>query len=507
MTNSSVYADVIVVGAGPVGLFVACELALHDVSVIVLERDADSDNVWKKGLLGSRGIYKPAIEAFHRRGLLADLLYDEKRVIHPGKNYGFQYAGHFGGRLLKFNAVDFSRFKYYLPGPTFLPAKTTIADIECELSKRATERGVPIMRGVEISRVEDEGDEVTVWADNQSFKSNWLVACDGGKSTIRKAAGFQFTGTDSELTCYIAVCDVDKPELLGEGMKPTDAGMYIVSGPRHLYLMDFDTTFDRSQTVTKEHLERVLQRVSGTSVKIEALETVSTFTDRCKQATQYRKGRILLAGDSAHIHSPLGAQGLTTGIEDASNLGWKLASTIKGYASTDLLDTYHRERQPEGAWTLDWSRSQVVIMRPDPAGKAICRLVTDYMATNDGTTFFVNKIWGISRRYDLVGAQAHPLVGCSVPEFQFEDGSYLGSKLHEGKFMTVDFSGSKLLEEATNLIQHWAGYLSCSVKDRLGMNALLLRPDGVVAWVAEDEVKIDSWKAAISQWMILPGET
>ncbi|KAG5919472.1 hypothetical protein E4U61_000858 [Claviceps capensis] len=507
MTNSSVYADVIVVGAGPVGLFVACELALHDVSVIVLERDADSDNVWKKGLLGVRGMYKPALEAFYRRGLLADLLYDEERVTHLEKTSGFRYAGHFGGRLLNANAVDFSRFKYHLPGPTFLPAKTTIADIECELSKRATERGVRIVRGVEISRVEDEGDEVTVWADNQSFKSNWLVACDGGKSTIRKAAGFQFPGTDSELTCYIAVCDVDKPELLGKGMKPTDAGMYIVSGPRHLYVMDFDTTFDRSQTVTKEHLERVLQRVSGTSVKIEALEIVSTFTDRCKQATQYRKGRILLAGDSAHIHSPLGAQGLTTGIADAFNLGWKLASTVKGYASADLLDTYHRERQPEGAWTLDWSRSQVVIMRPDPAGKAISRLVTDYMATNDGTTFFVNKIWGISRRYDLVGAQAHPLVGCSVPDFQFEGGSYLGSKLHEGKFMTVDFSGSKLLEEATDLVQPWVGYLSCSVKDRLGMNALLLRPDGVVAWVAEDEVKIDSWKAALSQWMILPGET
>ncbi|KAG6069930.1 hypothetical protein E4U16_007904 [Claviceps sp. LM84 group G4] len=344
MANSSVYANVTVVGAGPVGLFVACELALHGVSVIVLERDADADSVWKKGLLGSRGMYKPALEAFYRRGLLTDLLYHEK-----SHSPGFQYAGHFGGQLLNANAVDFSRFKYHLPGPTFLPAKTTIASIECELSQRATERG--------ISRVEDEGDEVTVWADNQIFRSKWLVACDGGKSFIRKAAGFQFTGTDSELTCYIAVCDVDRPELLGKGMKPTDAGMYIVSGPRHLYVMDFDTTFDRSQTVTKEHLEQVLQRVSGTSIKIEALELVSTFTDRCKQATQYRKGRILLAGDSAHIHSPLGAQGLTTGIADAFNLGWKLASIVKGYASADLLDTYQRERQPEGAWTLDWSRS------------------------------------------------------------------------------------------------------------------------------------------------------
>ncbi|KAG6055212.1 hypothetical protein E4U17_003120 [Claviceps sp. LM77 group G4] len=145
-------------------------------------------------------------------------------------------------------------------------------------------------------------------------------------------------------------------------------------------------------------------------------------------------------------------------------------------------------------------------MRPDPAGKAISRLVTDLMATEDGTAYFVNKIWGISRRYDLVGAQAHPLVGCSMPDFQLEDGSYLGSKLHEGKFMTVDFSSSQLLEEATDLVQNRVGYLSCFVKDRLGMNAMLLRPDGVVAWVAEDEVKIDSWKLALSQWMILSGE-
>ncbi|KAG6097861.1 hypothetical protein E4U14_007648 [Claviceps sp. LM454 group G7] len=427
-------------------------------------------------------MYEPALEAFYRRGLLADLLYNEKQATHLEKTSGFQHAGHFAGRLLNANVVDFSRFKYHLTGPTFLPAKTTIADIECDLSKRATERGVCIVRGVEISRVEDKGDEVTVWADDQSSKSNWLVACDGGKSTIRKAAGFQFTGTDSELTCYIALCDVDKPELLGKGFKPTKAGMYIVSGPRNLYVMDFDTTFDRFQTITKEHLERVLQRVSGTSVKIEALDLVSTFTDRCKQATQYRKGRILLAGDS-----------LTTGMADAFNLGWKLASVVKGYASADLLDTYQRDRQPEGASALDWSRSQVVIMRPDPARKAISRLVTNLMANENGTTYFVNKIWGISRRYDLVGAQAHPLVGCSVPDFQFEDGSYLGSKLHEGKFMTIDFSGSKSLKEATDLVQHWVGYLSCSVKDRLGMNALILRPDGVVAWVAEDEVKVDSW--------------
>ncbi|OGM49760.1 putative pentachlorophenol 4-monooxygenase [Aspergillus bombycis] len=494
--------EVIIAGAGPVGLFIACELATAGVSVLVLERDTQPESPWKEGLLGHRGLYIPSIEAFYRRGMLQEIFGDEKRPMHFAKTQGFQFGGHFAGLVLNANNIDFSHWPYHLPGPSFLPGPTSIGRLEAVLSKRAETLGVQILRGMAVSHLTDEGDSVKVWAGNKSFTAQWLVGCDGGRSTIRKTAGFEFVGTEAQFTGYIAACGLDQPELLQPGFTHTDSGMYIVSGPEHLLVIDFDRGFDRSQLITREHFQEVLRRVSGTDIVVKALHLASSFTDRSKQTTEYRKGRILLAGDSAHIHSPLGAQGLSTGISDAMNLGWKLAATVKGVASPGLLDTYYQERHPEAARVLEWTRAQVATLRPDPYGQAIANTMQDMINTQDGATYFADRIWGLSLRYDL--SDAHRLVGCSAPDFEFDDGLRLGAKLEKGSFLVIDFeSNSQVAEFVKSLqpLQFMIEYCGYSAKETFGLKVLLLRPDGVVAWVATDEIEVKRLQAALSRWV------
>jgi hypothetical protein len=180
------------------------------------------------------------------------------------------------------------------------------------------------------------------------------------------------------------------------------------------------------------------------------------------------------------------------------NLGWKLAATIQGWAPANLLDTYTEERHPIGAWALNWTRAQVAIMRPDPHARAIASVIRDLMQTQQGTTYFVTKISGISMRYDLGGD--HPLVGCSAPDFEFDDGARLGELLHDGKGLLLDFAESKKL---CSLSQGRKGRLKCvsaRAKDSKGLTAMLVRPDGFVAWVAESEPDVSAAEKSIERW-------
>ena len=270
-------------------------------------------------------------------------------------------------------------------------------------------------------------------------------------------------------------------------------------GPGRVGIVDFDdASFDRTTEITLETFQSILRRISGTDVTLTALHVVTSYTDRARQATTYRKGRVLLAGDAAHIHSPLGGQGLNTGIADAMNLGWKLAATIKGWAPDGLLDTYTTERHPAGAWALDWTRAQVSIMRPNPHARAIASVIRDLMRTREGTSYFVEKISGVSLRYDL-GCD-HPLIGCSAPDFEFEDGTRLGALLHDGRGLLLD------LEEREGLRavgESWNGhlkYVSAKAKDKKGVSALLVRPDGFVAWATDAEPNARAAEASIERW-------
>ena len=211
------------------------------------------------------------------------------------------------------------------------------------------------------------------------------------------------------------------------------------------------------------------------------MKTATRFTDNARQATTYRLGRVLLAGDAAHVHSPFGGQGLNLGIGDAANLGWKLAATVLGWAPEGLLDTYTTERHPIGAWVLDWTRAQVALMRPDPRARALREVVTDLTRTVTGTTYFAKKISGVWQRYDLHGD--HPLVGASAPDFELADGTRLADHLHEGRALLLDPSGE--LRALAGGYGDRIKVITTAVLDETGPAGLLVRPDGFVAWAAD----------------------
>jgi hypothetical protein len=348
--------------------------------------------------------------------------------------------------------------------------------------------------------LQQTADGATVQAGGQAFAGKWLVGSDGGRSTVRKLAGFDFAGTEPEFTGYSAQVDLVDPEKLKPGRHVTATGMYMQSQPGYLILQDFDGgAFRKSgQPATLEHVQALLRRISGTDVTITALHLATTWTDRARQATTYRRGRVLLAGDAAHIHSPLGGQGLNLGLGDALNLGWKLAATIQGQAPEGLLDSYYAERYPLGAQVLDWSRAQVALMKPDPAARAAHAIIRDLMATHDGAAYFAGRVWGLATHYDL--GDSHPLVGHSAPNFELENGQTIGELLRTGYGILLDFEGNATLKTLASDYGDQLKYVSGQAKNQLGLRAALIRPDGFVAWVAEGDLASSELRQAADRW-------
>lgn len=385
--------DVIISGAGPVGLFLACELALAECTVLVLEKAPDPHSPLKQLPFGLRGLSAPTITAFARRGLL-DQLEVPKRVRHPFGQVAAAQAGHFAGIPFHYGDIDAAGW----PSPASLISE--LAETEAVLTRRALSLGVEILRGVAVDGARQDQDSATVLAADRRFVGRWLVGCDGARSAVRKAGGFAFEGTEPAFTGYTMKVDVVDPEKLQPGRNITSSGMYFQSQPGYFAMQDFDggAFHQTGQAVTLAHAQAVLRRIAQTDVTLAALHLATTWTDRARQATSYRNGRILLAGDAAHIHSPLGGQGLNLGIGDAVNLGWKLAATIRGEAPAGLLDTYHAERHPVGARVLDWSRAQVAVMRPTAEGRALRAIFADLLKTRDGATYIASRVWGIALR-------------------------------------------------------------------------------------------------------------
>jgi 2-polyprenyl-6-methoxyphenol hydroxylase-like FAD-dependent oxidoreductase len=494
--------DAIISGAGPVGLFLACELALAKCSVLVLEKAQTPHSPLKQLPFGIRGLSALSVEALYRRGLLGELEVP-KRLKDPHSNAvqgPRRQAGHFAGIPFHSGNVDISRWQYRLSSSTDTSLISEMQELETVLGRRAEASGVEIRRGLSVTDFHQDDDGITVASGDRSFRGKWLVGCDGSRSVVRKVGGFEFAGTEPEFTGYSVHVDIVDPQKLNPGRNLTSRGMYLQSQPGFLVIQDFDggAFHSADQPITLERVQEVLRRISNTDVTLSALHIATTWTDRARQATAYRNGRVLLAGDAAHIHAPLGGQGLNLGLGDAMNLGWKLAQTLQEKAPEGLLDSYQTERYPLGAQVLDWSRAQVLVMRPDPNARALNAILRDLMDTRDGATYVAGRLWGITTRYDLGGD--HPLVGHSVPNFEFEDGTTIGELMRDGRGILLDFNRNTSLEPLASEYHDRIKLVSGRAREQLGLSTVLIRPDGFVAWASDSEPDEKSLRGAVALW-------
>lgn len=498
--------DVIISGAGPVGLFLGCELALAECSVLILEKADDPGSPLKQVPFGIRGLSAPTIETLYRRDLLSDLeLHKRIKATQKAPTAGLtsqprRLGGHFAGIPFLDSNIDQSQWEYRLSSSTDASMISEMQEIETALTRRAGYLGVEIKRGFPVTDFHQDDESVTITSGDHSYIAKWLVGCDGARSVVRKKSNIEFAGTEPEFTGYSTLVDLTDPEKLSPGRNVTATGMYMQSQPGYIVIQDFDggAFHDAGKPVTVERVQEVLRRVSNTDVTVSALHTATTWTDRARQSTTYRNGRVLLAGDAAHIHAPLGGQGLNLGLGDAMNLGWKLAATIKRQMPESLLDSYYNERYPVGVQVLDWSRAQAAVMKPSQEGRALNAIFRDLMDTPDGATYFAARVWGINTHYNLGGN--HTLTGRSVPNFEFEDGTTIGRLMRDGLGILLDFSGNDSLK---SLAEDYAGritYISGHAKEQLGLSAVLIRPDGFVAWAASSDTDIEEAKQAAAQW-------
>jgi 2-polyprenyl-6-methoxyphenol hydroxylase-like FAD-dependent oxidoreductase len=387
--------------------------------------------------------------------------------------------------------------------------------------------GVEVVRGVEVTAVDpildEEGVEVgrRLSTSRGPLRIGWVVGADGGRSSIRRMAGIDFVGTDAEITGYQAIADLDGTEELGRGWHHTPTGVYSLGPvPGRILTVQFTGAPDRAvrdQPVTAAELQASIRLVTGQDVTVRALHGAATrWTDNARQASTYRAGRVLLAGDAAHVHSPFSGQGLNLGAGDAVNLGWKLAATIHGWAPEGLLDTYTAERHPIGAQVLDWTRAQVALMRGDDKTIQLRRIVAQDLLSNTATTtHMVLATSGVAQRYDLQPAAPgddstvrHALVGRLVGDTPLADGARLADHFHTGRFVLLDRLGGPLAATAdawkdrVEAVAEREASTGCPDAYRAA-TGLLVRPDGVIAWATDttdpDEA-VAGLAAALGRW-------
>ncbi|MFD0022222.1 FAD-dependent monooxygenase [Streptomyces sp. NPDC058382] len=510
--------DVVIAGAGPVGLMLGCELRLGGVArVLVVERLVEVDETIKAGAVNI-----PTVMAMDRRGLLPALEEVQRETMERFREFQRsrggdgnappppKFAGHFAGIMLDGALLDEKDPAFTDVGPAGDVGLVPQSSLERLLADRAGELGVELRRGVELTGFEQDDDGVTVHlaavdgSAPESVRAGRLAGCDGGHSIVRKLAGFDFPGTPPEITGYQALVGLTGGEELRSGWTATDTGVY-VHGPVHgrILTVEFDgPPADRTAPVTADELQRSLRRVSGVDVTVTDVSTATRFTDNCRQVTDYRAGRVLLAGDAAHVHSPFGGQGLNLGIGDAMNLGWKLAAVVCGRAPEELLDSYTAERHPIGAWVLDWTRAQIALMRPESHARRLRAVFTDLARTVDGTTHLVKKISGVWQRYDLPGD--HPLVGRSAPDLRLADGTRLADHLHGGRALLLDLADDPDLRAAAGGHGDRVDVRTAVCPDRPELSGLLVRPDGYTAWAADLGRPGGAVAEALERWLGAP---
>jgi 2-polyprenyl-6-methoxyphenol hydroxylase-like FAD-dependent oxidoreductase len=474
---------VVIAGGGPTGLMLTGELALAGVDVAIVERRASQD------LAGSRsgGLHSRTIEVLDQRGI-ADRFLSEGQVA--------QVAG-FAGTTLDIS--DFPTRHNYGLG-------LWQNHIERMLAGWVGELAVPIYRGREVTGFaqDDTGVDVEL-ADGQSLRAEYLVGCDGGRSLIRKAAGIEFPGWDPTTSSLIAEVEMaEEPEW---GIRHDAIGVhsfgrleyeirdgevvYMDGGP--VRVMVTEQHVGPMSEPTLRELSEALIAVYGTDYGIHSPTWISRFTDMTRQATAYRDGRVLLAGDAAHVHAPDGGQGLNTGVQDAVNLGWKLAQVVNRTSPESLLDTYHAERHPVAARVLRNTMAQVALRRPDARAKALGDTMSELLSMDEPRRRFAAMISGLDIHYDL--GEGHPLLGRRMPDLDLVTANgplRVFTLLHDARPVLLNLGepgGVDIAPWADRVQLIDATYVGTWELPALGTvtapTAVLIRPDGYVAWVGD----------------------
>jgi 2-polyprenyl-6-methoxyphenol hydroxylase-like FAD-dependent oxidoreductase len=472
-------------GGGPVGLFLAGEVARFGRSVVVLERLGEPSGQIKAGSVGPS-----SAEVFDQRGLLGEFPQpDFSRFLKADNGTGSPPVGHFAGLWVLRGAPEIRTM------PVFAQQR----DVEIVLARYAASLGATILREHEIVGIGQDADGVRVTVEHSGsaieLSGRYLIGCDGGRSLVRKLAGFDFPGTDATITGRQALVDIAEPNPLTKGWNRTERGMVVFGpGPQRVLTVEFDgPPAGRDTPVDATEVEASLRRVSGTDVSVTALHTGTRWSDNTRQASTYRIGRVLLAGDAAHVHPPFGGQGLNLGFQDAANLGWKLAMTIAGSTPEALLDTYTAERHPAAEAALANTRAQVALMRPDPQTSALRLLFADLMSGDDANQHVSRLMTCIHLPYD-VGSD-HPEAGRIAV-----DRSIGGTRLYE----LLRTPGGLLIDGSTDarwskLAAGWSTAVR-TVTTTPGTESLLIRPDGIVAWGTDKDVDDDGLRAALISW-------
>jgi 2-polyprenyl-6-methoxyphenol hydroxylase-like FAD-dependent oxidoreductase len=467
--------DVIIAGCGPTGAMLAAELRLHDVRVLVLEKEPEPVSSFVRIV----GLHIRSIELMAMRGLL-------DRLLEHGRQ---RPVGGIFAAISRSAPEGLDSAHAYLLG---LPQPV----IERLLEEHAIELGAQVRRGCPVVGFEQDDEGVTVeLPDGERLRSRYLVGCDGGRSTVRKLLGVGFPGEPSRTDTLMGEMEVGMPqeEVAAKvteiretskrfWLRPFGEGIYSVVVPA-------EGVSDRAEPPTLEDFQHQLRTIAGTDFGVHSPRWLSRFGDATRLAERYRVGRVLLAGDAAHIHPPVGGQGLNLGVQDAFNLGWKVAAQIRGWAPESLLDSYEAERHPVAADVLDNTRAQMELMSPEPGPQALRRLLTELMAFDEVNRHLIEKITAIDIRYDF--GDGPDLLGRRLRDIDVRQGR-LYRLLHRGRALLLDRTERLTVGGWSDRVDHLADPTAA-----LDAPCVLLRPDGHVAWIGDDQQDLD---AHLARW-------
>ncbi|MDV6263944.1 FAD-dependent monooxygenase [Rhodococcoides yunnanense] len=488
--------DVIIAGAGPTGLMLACELRLAGTDVLVIERRSVRTYESRAG-----GMHARSVELMDQRGI-AD------RFLAAGQT----------GPLAHFSFIPLDMTGL----PTRHPYALAVhqSRVEQILEERATELGVRLRWDSEVVDLHEDASGVDVQVatgqDCEQMRAGFIVGCDGGRSTVRKLAGIGFSGTPATLTALMGDVSLDYPPpgiVFGEsGRRENGSFMVFESEPgvRRVITMEFGQVAGRNTPVDLEMLRASCMRIAGTDFGMHSPTWLSSFNDAAFQAHAYRMGRVLLAGDAAHINFPSSGQGMNLGLQDAVNLGWKLSAVVAGRASADLLESYETERKSAADTVLESTRAQTALWRPDAQINALRAIVGSLVELEDCNRHLVAACTQLDVRYSF--GSGHPLVGRRMPDLDlvFESGcGRVFDLLHSARPVLLDLtdnaSFSAVIDgwsDRVDLVRadcrdaHW----TCpGIGDVSAAPAVLMRPDGHVAWVADREMCDDSTLTGLEQ--------